>query len=423
MLDIPFEQSTLANGLRIVLSPDPTVPIVGVNLWYGVGSRDEREGRTGFAHLFEHMMFQGSANVPKNRHFELIERAGGTLNASTWFDRTNYFDTVPAHHLELALWLEADRLGWMVPALTQEKLDNQRDVVKNEKMWRYDNQPYGDWDERLQKMLYPASHPYQHTVIGSMEDLDAADLGDVESFFETYYVPNNAVLTLCGDFDRDTALELIEKQFGEIPRGADIPPVPGQTELDPRIGETVEERVEAKVPLPRVYMGFRIPRFTSDDFHTAKVAVKILGSGRASRLYRSLVRQKKVAKDVVAFAFPLDTGQSMMVLWATGLPHVSEATLRAHLEAELEEMSRVTEQEVARAVAMQETQFTREIEEVGERADMLSMFDHYFGDPGRLNQEIHRTRSVGTQDVQRFVKERLGADNRAVLAFVPGGAS
>jgi len=169
----------LDNGLKIVLSQDRTVPVVAVNLWYGVGSRNEEAGKTGFAHLFEHMMFQGSAHVPKNKHFELIERAGGTLNASTWFDRTNYFETVPSHHLELALWLESDRMGWMVESMDQEKLDNQRDVVKNEKRQRYDNQPYGDWDERLQALVYPEAHPYHHSVIGSMEDIDAATLDDV----------------------------------------------------------------------------------------------------------------------------------------------------------------------------------------------------------------------------------------------------
>ena len=168
--------------MRVVLSQDSAAPVVAVNLWYGVGSRNERRGRTGFAHLFEHMMFQGSAHVPKNQHFELIERAGGSLNGSTWFDRTNYFETVPSHHLELALWLEADRMGWLLPAMTQEKLDNQRDVVKNEKKWRYDNQPYGDWDERLQALVFPEGHPYHHSVIGSMEDLDAADLDDVAQF-------------------------------------------------------------------------------------------------------------------------------------------------------------------------------------------------------------------------------------------------
>ena len=169
---IPVEQITLDNGLRVNLSPDSSTPIVAVNLWYGVGSRNERLGKTGFAHLFEHMMFEGSLNIPKGVHWELVERAGGSMNASTWFDRTNYFETLPSHHLELALWLESDRMGWMLPAITQEKLDNQRNVVMNEKRQRYDNQPYGDWGEKIQAMVYPESHPYHHTVIGSMEDID-----------------------------------------------------------------------------------------------------------------------------------------------------------------------------------------------------------------------------------------------------------
>ena len=189
MLSIPIERFTLDNGLRVNLSHDATTPVVAVNLWYGVGSRNEREGKTGFAHLFEHMMFQGSEHVPKNRHFELIERAGGSLNATTWFDRTNYFETVPSHHLELALWLESDRMGWMLPAMTQEKLDNQRDVVMNEKRQRYDNQPYGDWDEWIQAMVFPESHPYHHTVIGSMADIEAATLEDVASFFRRTMYP------------------------------------------------------------------------------------------------------------------------------------------------------------------------------------------------------------------------------------------
>ena len=244
-LTIPVERHSLDNGLKIVLWQDRTVPVVAVNLWYGVGSRNEEAGKTGFAHLFEHMMFQGSAHVPKNKHFELIERAGGTLNASTWFDRTNYFETMPSHDLELALWLESDRMGWMVEAMDQEKLDNQRDVVKNEKRQRYDNQPYGDWDERLQALVYPEAHPYHHSVIGSMEDIDAATLDDVASFFRTFYVPTNAVLTIAGDFDRDGALELLKKYFGDIEPGQPIPPLPGDPHIDPLIGETLREHVLA----------------------------------------------------------------------------------------------------------------------------------------------------------------------------------
>src|SRR5918996_5603344 len=234
-VDIPFERHQLANGLRVVLSPDASAPVVAVNLWYAVGSRNERPGRTGFAHLFEHMMFQGSANVAETAHFAYIEKAGGSLNGSTWLDRTNYFETVPAHYLELGLWLESDRMGFLLPAMTQEKLDNQRDVVKNERRWRVDNQPYGDWDERLQALLYPAEHPYHHSVIGSMEDLDAASLQDVEEFFRTYYAPNNAVLTVCGDFDRGNALELINRYFGTLPRGPEVPPVPGRIDIEPNL--------------------------------------------------------------------------------------------------------------------------------------------------------------------------------------------
>ena len=266
VLNVPVERHRLANGLRVNLSVDRSTPMVGVNLWYGVGSRNENAGKTGFAHLFEHMMFQGSANVPKNRHFELVEGAGGTLNASTWFDRTNYYETLPSNQLELALWLESDRMGWMLPAITLEKLQNQQEVVKNERKERYDNQPYGDWDERIQAMVFPEEHPYHHPVIGSMEDIGGATLDDVAEFFRTYYVPNNAALTLAGDIDPPRALALVERYFGEIPAGGPIPPIPGMPALPPRIGETVRAEVVAEVPLPRLYLAGRIPPVDSEGF-------------------------------------------------------------------------------------------------------------------------------------------------------------
>ena len=421
MLSIPTKRHTLDNGLKIVLSPDTSAPVVAVNLWYGVGSRNERHGRTGFAHLFEHMMFQGSAHVPKNQHFELVERAGGSLNGSTWFDRTNYFETVPSHHLELALWLEADRMGWLLPAMTQDKLDNQRDVVKNEKRWRYDNQPYGDWDERLQGLVFPESHPYHHSVIGSMEDLDASGLDDVAAFFRTYYVPNNAVLTVCGDFDEGHAMALIEKLFGEIPRGAPVPPIPGESNIPAQIGGTVRETVEAEVPLPRVYMAGRIPPYTSDAFYPAYVAGALLGTGRACRLYRSLVREQKVAKDIVSYTFPLVTGTSILLVWATGFAHVTPEELETALVRELEGLQDVKQEEVDRAIALMETRFVKEIEQVGERADLLSMYEMLFGEPSRINDEIERLRAVTLDDLRAFATAYLGADNRAVLTYVPGG--
>ena len=419
MLSIPVERFTLDNGLRVNLSRDLSAPVVAVNLWYAVGSRNERPGKTGFAHLFEHMMFQGSEHVPKNRHFELVERAGGSLNATTWFDRTNYFETVPSHHLELALWLESDRMGWMLPAMTQEKLDNQRDVVMNEKRQRYDNQPYGDWDEWIQAMVYPEAHPYHHTVIGSMDDIKAATLQDVAEFFETFYVPNNAVLTVCGDFNRDEALEMIKRQFGEIPRGGDVPPMPGELGLSSTIGSTVRERVEAEVPLPRVLMAFRVPPYTDPAFYVADVASAVVGSGRASRLYRSLVRERRVAKDVVSHTLPLTTGAAMLLVWATGFPGSDPAELESALAGEIEGLESVREEEIQRAIALTETRLVSEIQRVGERADLLSMFDQFFDDPGRLNSELERMRAVTPTQVSEFTRGFLGPDNRAILTYVP----
>ncbi|MBM4183759.1 MAG: insulinase family protein [Gemmatimonadetes bacterium] len=418
-LHVPFERHRLANGLKVVLSPDRTVPIVAVNLWYGVGSRNEPTGKTGFAHLFEHMMFQGSAHVPKNKHFELIERVGGTLNATTWFDRTNYFDTVPSHHLELALWLESDRMGWMLPAMDQAKLDNQRDVVKNEKRQRYDNQPYGDWDERLQAMMYPPEHPYHHTVIGSMEDLEAATLQDVERFFTTFYVPNNAVLTVAGDFDRDQALALIGRYFGEIQSGGALPPIPGTIDLPAKLGATVRDHVVADVPLPRVIMAFRTPPFSADDFATAEVARALLGMGRASRLYRALVRERRVAKSVVTYIYPLLTGGSTLLTWATGYPGADLDALEQALSEEIEGLADADQAEVDRAIALAETDLVSSLERVATRADLLSMFELYFDDPGRVNSELDRLRAVTVDQVRAFARERMGADNRAVLTYEP----
>jgi zinc protease len=419
VLSFEFSRHVLDNGLTVIVAPDPSVPVVAVNLWYGVGSRNERKGRTGFAHLFEHMMFQGSAHVAKNRHFELVEQAGGSLNATTWFDRTNYFETLPSNHLELALWLESDRMGWLLPAMDPEKLENQRDVVRNERQQRYDNQPYGDWDERIQRLVYPADHPYQHTVIGSMEDIGAATMQDVTEFFETFYVPNNAVLTLAGDVDEAAGLPLVEKYFGEIPGGEPPPPVPGRLDPGAVIGSTVRETVQADVPLPRVYLASRIPPFTDPEFYVADVATSILSDGRASRLYRRLVREQSLAKDVVSYAFPLVTGRSFMVSWVTGFPESDPAELEAGLVAELEGLADVADLEVARAVALAETRLLRQVEQLSTRADLFSMYEQLFGDAGRLNHEVERLRSVTPAQVRTFAESTLTARNRAILNYLP----
>src|SRR5690606_874651 len=389
-MDFPVERYELPNGLRVSLSDDHRQPVVAVNLWDNVGIRNEREGRRGFAHLFEHMMFQGSENVPDTEHIAHVERVGGSMNGSTWLDRTNYFETMPADRLELALWLESDRMALLLPALTQEKLDNQRSVVQNERRWRVDNQPYGDWDERLQAMVYPPDHPYHHSVIGSMEDLDAATLEDVEAFFRTYYAPNNAVLTLCGEFDPAEARDLIERYFGEIPRGPEVPPLPGRTEIPPLIGEEVRQRVEQDISLPRVYLAYRIPPYGDDGFYAAAVASYVLAWGKASRLYRSLVRDRRLAQDVVAYAFPIVVGSAMLVLWSTARPGVEPECLERALLEEIEGLADVQDPEVERAIHLIETRRLIDLQRVDERADQLSMFTMLFDDPDRINTELDR---------------------------------
>jgi zinc protease len=419
VLSIDFERHVLDSGLTVILAPDRSVPVVAVNLWYGVGSRNERAGRTGFAHLFEHMMFQGSAHVPKNRHFELVERAGGSLNASTWFDRTNYFETLPSHQLDLALWLESDRMGWLLPAMTPEKLENQRDVVRNERRERYDNQPYGDWDERIQVMVYPPDHPYHHTVIGSMADLAAASMDDVSEFFRTFYGPGNAVLTLAGDLEPADALARVERYFGEVPAGGELPPVPGRTDPGPVIGAEGREVVRARVPLPRVYVAGRIPPLVDEEFYVADVVSSVLADGRAARLYRRLVREERLAKDVVSYAFPLVTGRSFMVSWGTGYPDTDPDELEAALIREMEGLADVSAEEVTRAVALAETRLLRQVEQLASRADLLSMYQQLFGDPGRLNTEVERLRAVTPAAVRDFADTHLGPDNRAILTYLP----
>ena len=420
MLDI--RQHVLDNGLRVVLASDRTTPVVGVNLWYGVGSRNEPEGRTGFAHIFEHMMFQGSAHVPTNGHFHHIERVGGSANATTWFDRTNYYATVPSHNLDLALWLESDRMGWMLPAMTPEKLENQRQVVMNERRQRYDNQPYGDWDERVQALLFPESHPYHHTVIGSMEDIAAATLDDIHDFFATYYLPNNAVLSVCGDCDPDHALDRVRHFFEAIPSGPAPPRLPGTTEIPLSTGETVRSDVHAAVPLPRVYMAARVPPFTTEAFYAGEVASNVIGRGRSSRLYDRLVRPR-VAKSASCHLLPLTTGATMLLVIATGFPDTRADDLEAAVSAELDAASDLTEAEVARAVIGSETRTLRALQRLETRADLLSMYATLFNDARRLNEDLRRLRRVSPDEAREWCGAYLHAGNRVVVRYLPGDGS
>jgi zinc protease len=425
---IPIETTRLDNGLTVVLSRDPTAPIVAVNLWYHVGSANERPGRTGFAHLFEHMLFQGSANVEANEHFELISRAGGTLNGSTWLDRTNYFETVPSNQLAIALWLEADRMGGLLPAMTQQKLDGQRDVVKNERRWSVDNQPYGTWWERLPAIVYPPDHPFHHSLIGSMEDLSAATLDDVAEFFRTYYTPDNAVLTVAGDFETDMALRTIQEYFGPIPRGEGKPPLPPM-ELPAKLGEWKREMVADDVRIPRLFLAFRSPAFGTPEYYAASVCATVLGVKSGSRLTRRLVRERLVASAVQAFTFDLPKGRDVLVIDASALAGVSPDALEEAVAEEVDAMRAggITETELARAKAVIETDFVVSMQSAGERADKLSQFATYLGDPSLLNEQTARYTAVTVDDVNAFAGNMLGSDNRASLLYVPrgenGGAS
>ena len=422
MLNIAHERHRLANGLRVVLSRDLGAPVVAVNLWYGVGSRHESPGRTGLAHLFEHLMFQGSAHVSKNGYSESVERAGGTWNGTTSFDRTNYYSVLPPEQVELALWLESDRMGWMLPALDQEKLDNQRDVVKNEKREAYDNQPYGDWQERILPMVFGEGHPYSHPVIGSMADIEAASLDDVSAFFQRHYAPSNAVLTIAGHFEQDRALALVERYFGSVGSNGFVNS-PDGLPLDPVIGDTVRSDVESAVPLPRAFVASRIPPVMDPEFAVSEIAVALLGMGRAARLHRRLVRERRVARNAWAGAVNLVAGAGMLITSATGFPGGDPRELADALTEEVEALTGAEEREVERALAVCESATACALERMGTRADTLSMFEMHFGDPGRINHEIDRLRAVKIEDVREFASERLNSANRAVLTYRPNGAA
>ena len=417
---IPVESYHLPNGLHVVLSEDHTAPIVAVNLWYHVGSANERLDRTGFAHLFEHMLFQGSANVEANEHFELVQRAGGTLNGSTWLDRTNYYETVPSHQIAMALWLEADRMGRMLPGLTQQKLDTQRDVVKNERRWSVDNQPYGTWWERLPALCFPEEHPFHHSLIGSMEHLTDASLDDVADFFRTYYTPDNAVLTVAGDFDRTETRRLIEEYYGPISRGAPRPPLRDMT-LPPTFGDTRRTVVPDAVALPRLFVACRTPVFGSDGYYAASLAAAVLGLRTGCRLEQSLVRQQRIASQASAFTYDLAKGSDLLVVDATAHPDVTPAQLEAAVLAELDLMHQhgVTDVEVQRARALIETSFVTSMQSAAERADQLSRFATYFGNATLINDQVERYGATTTAAVSALARERLGPDNRALLMFVP----
>jgi zinc protease len=419
---IPFEKYQLGNGLTVILSEDHRAPLVGIDLWYQVGAVDERKGRSGFAHLFEHLMFQGSKHLHGDERtvFATLERNGATnLNGTTDWDRTNYFETMPSDRLELALWLESDRMGFLLDTVDQKKLDNQRDVVRNEKRQSIENVPYGRAEERLVELLYPQPNPYFGYVIGSHEDLQAASLDDVKAFFRTYYAPNNASLAIVGDFKTAEVKPLVEKYFGPIVRGPDKPPVTAKTEPhDKEVRETLRDQVQ----LAKVLIGFVGPKPLENP--AANVLMRILAGGKSSRLYHDLVYQKKIAQDVGA---SWDPGMQL-----GGVIEISATVQAGHTPAEVEaalsdELKRLREappaaDEMERAKRNVKAGLFAQLESVGGfggKADQLNYYEMRAQDPGHFAKNLEATLAVTAEQVQKTAEQYLRDDQRVVVTILP----
>jgi zinc protease len=415
----PIEQRTLDNGLRVIVHPDDAAPLVATHLMYHVGSRHEPPGRRGFAHLFEHLLFQGSENVPEGEHFRRIQAAGGTLNGTTWFDRTNYYETLPSGDLDLALWLESDRMGFFLPAITQEKLDNQRDVVKNERRQSYENRPYGLAVETMLERAFPAEHPYRHPTIGYMEDLDAASLTDARGWFENWYGPNNAVLVISGAVEPEHAFARADHWFG---------PIPARSVPDPVSVPVVKEGVEGvgviadRVSVPRVYLMFHAPSFPDPAFEAADVLCSLLSEGKSSRLYRSLVYEMRIAADSSAFVWPTECAGMLWVV-ATGRPGVSAGELDSAVSEILERFREEgpTEHEIEGARNRARRQLLRQLDSVTRRADLLAHAAVLRDDPEYLNRVGERYESITGEQVEAAAASILDPSRRTVVHVVPRG--
>jgi len=416
-LGYPIVQHTLDNGLRVISSPDHIAPSVAINIWYDVGSRDEEHGRTGFAHLFEHVMFQGSAHVASGQHIGLLQAAGAVVNATTWFDRTNYFETLPTGGLDLALWLEADRMATLLEALTQENLDNQREVVKEEKRQRYDNVPYGDVMELLNSLTFPPDHPYGHTTIGSMEDLDAATLDDVHSFFRRHYLPNNAVLSIVGDVQPEDAFERADVYFGHLPTGSK-PRKPEAQPLEPLSGLPRAE-ASGQVPAAAAYFTWRLPARGGRDFDALDLALSILGHGQTSRLHRQLVRGSEHAEGTGASAMGLIGGNSFGFSYARARDGVSPDELEQEMVEVIDQLltDGPTEEELRRAKAQFERHWLHELARVDSRADALGEYATLHGDPNLINSRIAEITAIGDDEVHGALEQWFRPDQRATLIY------
>ncbi len=414
---LDIDQYTLANGLRVVLNRDDAVPVVALAVYYDVGSRNEREGRTGFAHLFEHMMFQGSANVKKAEHFQYIMKAGGTMNGTTSSERTNYYETMPANQLPLALWLESDRMRSL--AVTQENLDNQREAVKEEKRLRYDNQPYGGIFDMISEMIFK-NFANAHSTIGSMEDLDDATVEDVQEFFRVYYAPNNAVLVLSGAFELETAKQLVETYFGDIPSQ----PAPPKLDVsEPKeVAETYKEHEDKLAPFPAFLLGWKIPARRTKEFHALYLGGKLLYDGDSSRLYQKLVKGDESVIQLFGFTDER-RGPSSIFVGAIPKPESDLSKIRDTIMKEIrhistdgpsaEEMQKLHNNLINDAVRMRQSSQAR--------AQQIAEFALYDGDPAYINIELEELLAITPDQIRTSVNEYLNIENRALLDVVPAG--
>ncbi|MET0291806.1 MAG: pitrilysin family protein [Steroidobacteraceae bacterium] len=416
---IDFEKYRLPNGLEVILVEDRRLPLVAVNLWYHVGPANERKGRTGFAHLFEHMMFQGSKNVPGDSHLQLMEGAGATdLNGTTGFDRTNYYQTLPSNQLELALWLESDRMGFLLEEVDDAKLENQRDVVRNERRQSRENAPYGVVEEALYQTVFPEAHPYHGVIIGSHRDIEAAQLADVREFFKQYYAPNNASLAIVGDIDKARVKALIEKYFGPLAAGAKVDkPSTKPVVITAEKKLTVTDRVE----LPKVYVAWITPPVFERGDADADLLSHVLGGSKASRLYQKLVYEKQIAQDVDVSQSSLQLG-SIFSIEATARPGVQPQALLDAIDAELALLRKdgPAADEIDRARDTVIASTIHGLETLGGVADLLNRYNHYVGDPGYLSRDLARYQAVTPQSVKAFVSDRLKPTARVVVFGVPG---
>jgi zinc protease len=416
---IPYERVTLANGLEVILHEDHSIPSVSVNVWYHVGSGSEKPGRTGFAHLFEHIMFEGSGNVPEGKFDEWLEAAGGDNNGSTTPDRTNYFENAPSNALELMLFLEADRMGHLLDAMSPAKVDGQRDVVKNERRQSYENRPYGMSSLMIGENLYQPNHPYHWPTIGSMADLSAAAYEDVVEFFKTYYVPNNASLVIAGDFDPAKTKELVAKWFGPIPAGKPVPPVDAPSAF---LTEQKRLVMEDKVQLPRLYLAWLSPVLLSPGDAELDILANILAGGKNSRLYKRLVYDLQIAQDVGAFQASSRLSSSFQVVATARSGHTLEE-LRSVI---FEEIAKVkaeapTEREVERAVNGYEASFLDRLEGVSGKADQLNSYFTVTGNPDYFNEDLSRYKALAPDDVRAAAQTHLRTDAMVILSVVPEG--